>query len=496
MPTTISQLTASITSSTGNDFLYVVDSGSLTSKKATIFTFNNWTSLSGSFASGSWASSSLFSVSSSFVATASSVFTSSVGLFINNTTPTNGTASFAISSSNTLGGGFALTSITASLVDTASFAQLAISTSNVFSTSYALFTPSAPVSTYTLESDLAITASYINLAETDINFQQVFGPFTASGFTSSRWGWTDPTERGVPIIVTENDTDIVVFMRAVLGCDGTSPPVGFTTVEVRWLPITESSAPGIYRTASYNDRLGTADDYKLFQGYRSVNGTDNAITFVHNYCHNLMFKKDNVAAGSYIMWVVNRMYIPPSLGDTILLSDRAHRNDSSTDVGQATGLYLLPENFSASIDNNQYEKWLYPASESLKAIIHSDKEVVQGIMVAPTSSMNHVGAVYNFHGNKNGNHGRNYILPFSVTAGALSAGYVSASCNFWSGSRYLSASFSASTSGLSVGDVVYATTVSLPAIANFFTVSVIVQGFPLSSVPIRTDISSSWIPFA
>lgn len=489
MSVTISQLTSSITASTADDFLVVVDSGSLTTFKTTLSSLRSWESLSGSFLSASWATHSFIVDTASFVPTASYAKSSSVILSLEyNGSTFNGTASYALSSSVNRTGSFSRLAITSSRSQTSSFALFSTNTNNVFSTSFALFSANTNTALFSSHSSVATTASYINLSAIDIDFQKAYGPFTASATTSSRWGWTDPIEQAIPIIILKDNTDLICKVRAQIMHDEADDVNGYYVVEARMFPLTSSTAPGIYRTASNNDTLGTADDYVYSAG-------DNTYYPCSYGCftHLLEFKKTGLSKGTYIIWVLNRLYAQTINATEITFEEWAHAKGVGFG-GITTGRYIS-DNSPSNGSGEQFEKMLYPSSGSSKAIVISNKPVSPGIMFASTASMGQVGSVYNFYGNKNGNHGRIYSMPFLVNQSSISAGFCSASFSFRSGSSLLTASFSASTAGRSVNDIVVAYTVGLPAVANFWTTSTVVQGTPLASIPIRTDQSSSWIPF-
>jgi len=485
----ISQLSSSITASTGDDFLVVIDSGSLTTFKSTLFSLKNWESLSGSFLSSSWASHSFFVDTASFVSTASYAKSSSVILSLDyNGSTFNGTASYALSSSVNVSASFATLAVTSSLSQTSSFAFQSQNTNNVFSTSFALISANTNTSMFSSHSSFAATASYINLSAIDIDFQKAYGPFTSSATTSSRWGWTDPIEQAIPIIVLKDNTDLICKVRTQIMHDEADDINGYYIVEARMFPLTESGVQGIYKTASYNDTLGTADSYVYSAGDNSYYPCSYGC-----FTHLLEFKKTGLSKGTYVIWVLNRLYAQSINATEISFTEWAH--DKGTSVGQITVGRYISDDSPSSTNANQFEKMLYPSSGSTKAIVIANKPVIQGVMFTPTASLGLVGGVYNYYGNKNGNHGRTYAVPFLVNQSSISAGFCSSSYSFRSGSSLLTASFSASTSGKSVNDVVVAYTVGLPAVANFWTTSVIVQGTPLASIPIRTDQSSSWIPF-
>jgi len=490
MSTTISQLTSSITASTSDDFLVVVDSGSLTTFKSPLSVLNSWAALSGSFSSASWASHSFVVNTASFVSTASYAKSSSVVLYLDyNGSQFNGTASYALSSSVNLSGSFAQNTISSSRSETSSFALTSQNTSNVFSTSFALFSANTSTALYSSKSSVATTASYINLSATtlEIDFQKAYGPFTASATTSSRYGWTDPLEQGIPVIVTKDNTDVICKVRAVITHDEADDVNGYYIVEARMYPLTESSVPGTYRTASNNDTLGSADAYLYSAGdhtfYPCGYGT---------FTHLLEFKKTGLSKGTYIIWVCNRLYVQTINATELTFTEWAH--NKGTGLGITTGRYISDDSPSYT-SGEQFEKMIYPSSASCKAIVLANKPVKVGTMFAPTSSMGLVGGVYNYYGTRNGNHGRTYAVPFLIDQSSITAGFCSASYSFRSGSSTLTASFSASTAGAAVNDIVTAFTVGLPAVANFWTTSTIVQGTPMASIPIRTDLSSSWIPF-
>jgi len=92
-----------------------------------------------------------------------------------------------------------------------------------------------------------------------------------------------------------------------------------------------------------------------------------------------------------------------------------------------------------------------------------------------------------------GNWGRVYAFPFLVNSSSLVTGFCSASFSYLSGSTQNSAQFSASTTGLEEDDVVYSFLGGLANVASHWTTSTVVSGIALSSVPIRTEVSSSWL---
>lgn len=498
MSTQISQLTQSITSSTGNDFLVVIDSGSLTLFKSAVSSLNSWSLDSGSFLSSSFSSQSLLTDTASFIFTASYSKTASVllNLYYDGTT-SNGTASYALTASLSRTSSFSTLSISSSYAITSSFAPLAANADNVFSTSYALFSPTASTALYAATSSFALTASYYNidLDSLETSFEQAYGPFTSSTSTSSVWSFGDACQQGIPIIILKDNTDALFKVRThgmsdeITSGDTTFGQYGYWIHEARLYPITESSKPGIYRTASLMDTLGSSDCYTYIRGRYTVYPCSYG-----SFTQLLEFKKTGLARGQYILWVCSRMYSSADQATETLFTERLHFKDGDSFGAIDTGAYLGEDSLPTQ-NADMTEHAFNVNSSSQKMIVIANNPVIQGCMFAPTASWGTSGTTYNFYGNKSGNHGRNYVLPFLVTTQSLVAGFVSASCNFWSGSKYCTASFSASTSGNSVNDVIYAFKSSLPAVGNFWTISTVVQGIPLSSIPIRTDKTSSWIPF-
>jgi len=253
--------------------------------------------------------------------------------------------------------------------------------------------------------------------------------------------------------------------------------------------LTESSHPGVYRTASMDDTLGTADDYTYTRGDYSFYPCQYG-----SFTQLLEFKRTGLPRGQYTLWVCYRMYSTTGDATAIAFTEHAHTVDGTNFGGITVGRFISEDSRpSTNVDTPESCLNLYSGSQ--RAIVISNNPIVQGCMFAPTASWGISGTTYNFYGNKSGNHGRNYVLPFLIDSSSLVAGFCSASCNFWSGSKYCTASFTVGTNGKSLNDIVYASQSSLPAVANFWTTSVVVQGTPLASIPLRMDQTSSWIPF-
>jgi len=180
MPTNnirISQLNIIPSVTTSDDFIPLVDSGSLTTYRVTVANFGGWFSESGSVLSASWASASKISgtatasISSSW---ASSSISSSATLHLiypNSSTASFGqtslSSSWAISSSNAIrsfaatSASWASSSISSSYATTASFTATASFTLMNFNLSSASWASSSVSSSYANTSSYAGTASYV-----------------------------------------------------------------------------------------------------------------------------------------------------------------------------------------------------------------------------------------------------------------------------------------------------------------------------------------------
>ena len=460
----------------GDDLLVFTDSGSLTTFRTPVSSINTYFSLSGSSISSSWASSSLTADSASFNESASYSHKSSVGnfLYYDGTNP-NGTASYVLSSSVSLTSSYVSFASASRYSITTSFTRQAITASTVATSSFAQLTQAVLSASTAVTTSLADTASYIDLSIA-LNIPKWYGPLTSSGHSGSAWGWSDPVNQGIPIIVLQDNTNLICQVSARVLCSRFADTNAVRTIEVRMLPITQSSLPGYYTVPTASSTIRNADDWVASEASENsdVNGSR-----VGGRDYLLMFNK-SVNRGSYILWVENRIYEVDSVFNT---------NQQETIVGNpdAPGFVRVPlDTATASFDRATREVWLKPISRSLKSLIYADYPVQQGIMLTPTHSAG-------MNAGQVGNWGRVYAFPFLVNSSSLVTGFCSASFSYLSGSTQNSAQFSASTTGLEEDDVVYSFLGGLANVASHWTTSTVVSGIALSSVPIRTEVSSSWL---
>ena len=155
-----------VSSISTDDFLPLVDSGSLTTYRISLDDFNNWLDASGSVNTASYANSSSYAISASYANSASYSITSSYAIFstdaywavIATNADNSDTASYAKTASILLG-----TLDTASYAKTSSISlssSYALTASYELSSSYALSSSYGYSSSYAIIASNAITASY------------------------------------------------------------------------------------------------------------------------------------------------------------------------------------------------------------------------------------------------------------------------------------------------------------------------------------------------
>jgi len=487
----ISQL-ATLTTITGDDLLVIVQSGSapsLTTFRVSVQSLNDgFFSLSGSVLSASLAQFAINSTSASYIPSASYAKTSSFIEFLKYDGGFNGTASNAVSSSWAHTSSVAINAVSASIATSASLAINANSASFVLSSSFSLLTLLAQTASFVKTSSFAETASYINLGTFSTNIPKWYGPFTASGYSGSKWGWTDPIERGIPICVLHDDTDITIMATCNIMNDADSSG-GLHTLQVRLKPISASTNVGVYDIPSTSEVVGTSDDFQYIMSWSPS-------YFSYNHTLTSTFKKTGVKRGSYILWFYSRVTRKAFISNKTIgniVTDRAYYNGSGDAI--PSQYYLYDQAPSISSDE-ELECWIWPTSGSVKALVYANNEVKQGIMFAPTASISFRSSPsprYDFIGRLfAGSFGRVYALPFLVTAGAISNGNCRASFTYTSASSIYTASFSAS-AGSTENAMVVAYLGSIPSVATNWKVLSVTQGALLSQIPIRTDVSSSWV---
>lgn len=490
----ISQLTT-LTTITGDDFLVIVDSGSssaLTTFRTSIQTLNDtYFAVSGSVLSASFSSHSLFAPTASNIISASYSKTGSVSDYLNFNGTFNGTASWALTSSVSVSSSLALFAVSSSLSVTSSFSLNANSASYVATASFTQLSPLALTASYAATASFALTASYINISLQN-NIPQWYGPFTCSSYSESKWGWRDPIERGIPILVLYDDTDIIVQASAnvIFNSDATGGP---HTTQLRWKEITSSTSPGQYQIPNYTSELATADDW--------VEGGSHADSGGYSYVCNptFMFSKTRLKRGSYILWFESRYTRKETLttqtyGTTF--TDPINVANGTHDGNIISTIYKLFDNAIPADTDDQLEEWMYPFSASSEATIYATKPVKQGVMFAATASVSHRSSpspTFDFVGILfGGKFGRIYGVPFLVDQTSINAGSCNASFTYMSASVGFTASFSASTAGLSVGDTTTAWLGTLPSVASSWYLYNNTAGTLLTSIPIRTNLSTSW----
>jgi len=473
----------SITSIVGNDFLVFTDSGStLVTFRVPVSSFANFFTLSGSAASSSWASMSLLSTTASFNDTASYSNKNSVGLFLKYDGTPNGTASYAIFSNVSLTSSFSLFSSSSIYSISSSLALRTPTASIVQTSSFACIAQNVNSSSTALTASFAVSASYIDLSLTTLPMW--YGPFTSSGFSASKWGWSDPLNQGIPIMVLHDNTDVLFEVSCKVNTSRWALISTLFTVEARTLPITSSTLPGIYTVPTASNTPSNADDLIHTMTHLNDNVFSNRVA---GRDYLFMYRK-TLNRGSYIIWLSNKFYhddttnvvdIEPLIG--------IHFPNGSTLFSFGT----LDDQATETLSTGQKTVWLRPMSGSHRTILYSSGKVKQGIMLSPTSSLGNETAT------STANWGRVFALPFLITSQSIVDGFCSASCNYRSGSiasdlaNIYTASFSASTSGLSIEDTTVAFLGNIPNVASHWTNSIIVNGIPLSCVPIRTETSSS-----
>jgi hypothetical protein len=150
-------------------------------------------------------------------------------------------------------------------------------------------------------------------------------------------------------------------------------------------------------------------------------------------------------------------------------------------------------------NNNQMECWMFPYSGAIRTTVYGTREIKQGILFAATASVSHRSSPtphYDYIGKLfGGKFGRVYAMPFLVDDNSISNNMCRTSFYYYSGSVGFTASFSASTSGLSSGNTVVGFLGNIAGTSKLWQANLNIStiGIPLSSIPIRTDVSSSWV---
>jgi len=279
---------------------------------------------------------------------------------------------------------------------------------------------------------------------------------------------------------------------------GDSSPDGPHFLQLRWKSITSSVNPGIYQEPNYTDEYSTADD--VIEGNIYYGGGGHPTVMNTSF----LFSKTNVKRGSYVLWFESKHFKNTNIVDRTygtILTDQLYTSPttpaSTNDGTKIPAINFIFDKAQAFNNNNELEQWIWPYSESISTTIYATKPIKQGIMFAATASVSFRSSPaphYDYIGQLfGGGFGRVYAVPFLVDAASVSSGYCRALFTYISGSKSLTADFTASTAGTNIGDTIVAYSGSLPGVAKSWALTFNPFGLSLSTIPIRTDISSSWV---
>lgn len=367
-----------------NDFFPLVDSGSLTTFRATFDLFAVWAE---KYATASYvvqAGHASYALTASYVPSCSLALTTSY-LYYTASFPVNGTASYtlyamrvetasyvdeagstAMFATNVLSASWASSSISASYISASGIKGVLLSASYALTASYAITASYVLSASYAEHSSNADTASYVRFAESSIQAEpfNIYGPFisdTNSTSPTTAWGQYDEYKRSVAFIL-EGQSDVVV--KCIVNYDNYGVPQGGTR-QYRYFGVRllGEGLPDPIASATINSKLNSVDMASVRDVVGDVGHTGGI--------SELIFNISALDAGQYRVYVMP-LRTPRHIGSMEYAISAS--NDQIVDYNLFQADAIVPST----------ELRILKFSNSTKVLVYAKKNVLQGIYPTPS----------------------------------------------------------------------------------------------------------------